>query len=46
MNKEDIIMLAVQTGQAIKNSELMEKYDDISAMRGMGQSMSSLSSVP
>ena len=31
MNKEDIIMLAVQTGQAIKNSELMEKYDEISA---------------
>ena len=27
MNKEDIIMLAVQTGQAIKNSELMEKYE-------------------
>ena len=30
MTKEDIIMLAVQTGQAIKNSELMEKYDEAS----------------
>lgn len=41
MTKEDIIMLAIQTGQAIKNSELMEAYEAASKKYSMDRELQS-----